>query len=67
MEKFIKQLEEMGFKDVKFQMHDCHAWYFDAHDTEVNQPAEIKIEKEDKWSYFRLEGNEDWSMMDEME
>jgi hypothetical protein len=62
--KLIGALEDY-FSEVSYQMDDNHAWYFDG--TDQGEAVEIKIEKDDRWISYRLEGREDWILIADME
>lgn len=60
MKKLTREnLEEMCFTEIKYQMDDAHAQYFDAID-EDGGAVEIKIEKENNSVSYKREGSEDW-------
>jgi len=64
IEGYLELIEDMDFRDVAFQMEDCHAWYYDAIDNQSNELAEVKVEKENRSVWYRLDGREDWIIIE---
>lgn len=61
-EQFLKGI----FQDVKKQMSDTYAEYFEGMDG--TDKVEIEVEKDgSRWVNYRIEGQEDWITIDSME
>lgn len=68
IENFINRMAndlcDFDFENVVFQGEDSHAWYFQGVDSEKGFDMEIKVEKEDYFSWYKELNQEDWCGMD---